>query len=131
MLDNVTSMHRVPARELMTPFRDIPCLPDTATVADFKRLIEGRNTSYAIMMHRHAVLGLVSMFSVATRKLNDDEPLKPYAEDVLKLPEHGNLKSAFYRLRRNPRHSAVLVDARSHPVGFIRLEDIARYIARP
>ena len=101
------------------------CLQCMATVA-----IMRRETNDAIMMHRHSVVGLVSMFSLVARRLDNDEPLKPYVEEVLNLPETCNLKSAFYRLRRNPRHSAVVVDARSHPVGFIRLEDIARYIAR-
>lgn len=130
MLDNVTSMHRVPVRELMTPFKAVPCLPDTATVADFKRLIDRRETTYAIMVHRHTVVGFVSMFSMVSRKLEDDDLLKPYAEDVLKLQEGRNLKSAFYRLRRNAHHSAVVVDGRNHPVGFVCLEDIARYIAK-
>ena len=130
MLDNVTAMHRTPVRELMTPFSEIPRIPDTATVADFKRLIARRETTDAIMIHRHSVVGLVSMFSLIARRLDDDELLKPYVEEVLSLPESRNLKSAFYRLRRNPHHSAVVVDARRHPVGFVRLEDIARYIAR-
>jgi CBS domain containing-hemolysin-like protein len=130
MLDNVTAMHRIHLREIMTPLDEIPRLPDTATVADFKRLIARRETTYAIMVHRHSVVGLVSMFSLVARKLDNDTMLKPYVEDVLNLPESRNVKSAFYRLRRNPRHSAVVVDARKHPVGFIRLEDIARYIAR-
>ena len=130
MLDNVTSMHRVPVRELMTPFRDIPCLPHTATVADFKQLIARRASTYAILLDRHSVAGMVSMFTVMNRRLGDGDLLKPYAEEVLQLPENRNLKSAFYRLRRNPRHSAVVIDARHHPVGYIRLEDIAHYIAR-
>lgn len=130
MLDNVTSMHRVQVRELMTPFQDIPSLPDSATVDDFKQMIARRKTGYAIMVHRHSVVGLVSMFTVIARKLEGGELLKPYAEDVLRLPESGNLKSAFYRLRRNPHHSAVVVDIRKHPVGFVRLEDIARFIAK-
>ena len=130
MLDNVTSMHRIPLREIMTPISDSPCLPDTATVADFKRLIERRGTTDAIMVHRHSVEGLVSMFPLVARRLDNDTLLKPYVEEVLSLPESCNLKSAFYRLRRNPRHSAVVVDARRHPVGFVRLEDIARYITR-
>ncbi len=130
MLDNVTSMHRMHVREIMTPISDIPRLPDTATVADFKRLIARRETTDAIMVHRHSVEGLVSMFPLVTRRLDNDELLKPYVEEVLNLPESCNLKSAFYRLRRNPHHSAVVVDARRHPVGFVRLEDIARYIAR-
>jgi len=130
MLDNVTAMHRVPVRELMTPFKEIPCLPDTATVADFKRLIDRRGTTYAIMVHRHTIVGFVSMFPIVSRKLKDDDLLKPYAEDVLHIQEGRNLKSAFYRLRRNARHSAVVTDVRHHPVGFVRLEDIARYIAK-
>ncbi len=130
MLANVTSMHRVPIRELMTPLKDIPRLPDTATVADFKRLIDRRGSTYAIMVHRHAIVGLVSMFRLIERRLDDSEPLKNYAEDLLRLPETRNLKSAFYRLRRNPRQSAVVVDVHNHPVGFIQLEDVARYIAK-
>jgi putative hemolysin len=130
MLDNVTAMHRTHVREIMTPISDIPRLPDTATVADFKRLIARHETTDAIMVHRHSVEGLVSMFPLVARRLDNDELLKPYVEEVLNLPESCNLKSAFYRLRRNPRHSAVVVDARKHPVGFVRLEDIARYIAR-
>ena len=130
MLDNVTSMHRTHLREIMTPMSDIPRLPDTATVADFKRLIARRDTTDAIMIHRHSVEGLVSIFPLVARRLDNDDLLKPYVEEVLSLPESCNLKSAFYRLRRNPHHSAVVVDARRHPVGFVRLEDIARYIAR-
>ena len=130
MLDNVTAMHRTPVREIMTPFSEIPRLPDTATVADFKRLIARRETTDALLVHRHSVEGLVSMFSLVPRNLDNDAQLKPYVEEVLSLPESCNLKSAFYRLRRNPRHSAVVIDARKHPVGFVRLEDVARYIAR-
>ena len=56
--------------------------------------------------------------------------LKGCAATVLRIEEGRNLKSAFYRLRRNPRHRAVVVDAHKHPVGFVELEDIARYIAK-
>lgn len=130
MLSTATSMHRLSVRMLMTPFKKVPNLPDTATVADFKRLVARRNTTYAILMHRHQVVGMISMFTIVNRKLNDSDELKPYVEDVLNLEESRNLKSAFYRLRRNPRHSAVIVDALKHPIGMLRLEDIARYIAR-
>lgn len=129
MMNNATSMHGVSVRMLMTPFRKIPRLSENATVADFKRLMAKRGEPYAILMHKHSVVGIISMFSVVKRKLDDSEPLKPYAEDVMKIEEFRNLKSAFYRLRRNPRHSAVIVDSHHHPVGFLRLEDIARYIA--
>jgi CBS domain containing-hemolysin-like protein len=130
MMDNVTSMHQIPVRTLMTPFRKVPRLPDTATVADFKRLAARHEKGYAVLMHKHHVTGIVSMFSVVNRRLEDDALLASYAEDVVKLKEGSNLKSAFYRLRRNPRHSAVIFDVRHHPVGYIQLEDIARYIAR-
>lgn len=130
MLDNVTSMHRIPVRMLMTPFKKVPILHDDATVADFKRLIARRETTDAILMHSTNVLGMVSMYSIVTRNLNDDEVLKPYAEDLLKIQDSRSLKSAFYRLRRNPHHSAVVVDARNHPIGFVRLEDVASYIVK-
>lgn len=129
MMDNATSMHSTPVRSLMTPLKQIPRLPETATVADFKRLCARHQSADALLMDRHHVVGLVSLFSIINRKLADDQPLRPCAEDVLEIQENRNLKSAFYRLRRNPRHSAVVVDARKHPVGFIRLEEIARYIA--
>ncbi len=129
MVDNATSMHSVPVRALMVPLKKIPCLPRSATVADFKRLAARRNFAYALLMDKHAVAGMVSMFTIVNRKLGNDKPLGPYADEVLEIQENRNLKSAFYRLRRNPRHSAVILDARKHAVGFIRLEDIARYIA--
>jgi putative hemolysin len=128
MLDNVTSMHRTSIRSLMTPFNQVPHCEPKATVADLKQLIQLYRTPYAVVVHHHSVVGYVSLFSVVSRKLVEKEHLKPCVEDVLVLPEGRNLKSAFYRLRRNPRHCAVVVDARRHPVGFIRLEDIARYI---
>lgn len=128
MLDNVTSMHRTSIRSLMTPFNRVPHCSPKATVADLKRLIKCYRTPYAVVVRHHAVVGYVSLFTVVSRRLAEDEVLEPYVEDVLVLPEGRNLKSAFYRLRRNPRHCAVVVDARRHPVGFIRLEDIARYI---
>jgi CBS domain containing-hemolysin-like protein len=130
MMDNATSMHRISARMLMTPFKKVPRLQEDATVADFKRLVARRNVGYAVLMHKHSVVGMVSMFTIINRKLDDDEPLSPYVEDILRLAENRNLKSAFYRLRRNPHHSAVIIDAHRHPVGFVQLEDIARYIAR-
>jgi CBS domain containing-hemolysin-like protein len=130
MMDHVTSMHRISVRTLMTPFKKVPRLSDEATVADFKRLIARRGESYAILMHKHSAVGFISMFTVIKRNLDDAELLKPYAEDVLGLQENRNLKSAFYRLRKNPRHSAVIMDAHRHPVGFLRLQDIARYIAQ-
>lgn len=130
MVDNATTMHRIPVRMLMTPFKKVPVLPDDATVGDFKKLVARRRTPDAVLMHRHLAVGMVSMFSIVNRNLSDDALLKPYADDLLKLQENRNLKSAFYRLRRNPRHSAVVVDARNNPLGFIRLEDVARYIVK-
>ncbi len=130
MVDNVSTMYQVPVRMLMTPFKKMPQLPDTATVADLKVLLARRETVHVVLMHKHSVVGLVSLFTVINRKLADTEPLKPYANEVLRLEEGRNIKSAFYRLRRNPRHSAVVFDSMNHPVGFIRLEDIARYIAK-
>ena len=78
----------------------------------------------AIENGKHAVLGNVELDATL------GPILKAYADDPLKINESRSIKSAFYRLRRNPRRSAVVVDARNHPVGFIRLEDIARYIAK-
>lgn len=129
MVENATSMHRVPVRTLMVPLKAAPSLPATATVADFKRLCARRASAQALLMDRHKVLGLVSLFGVVGRKLGDTQLLRPCVEDVLEIPGNRNLKSAFYRLRRTPCRSAVVVDARRHPIGFIRLEDIARYIA--
>jgi putative hemolysin len=129
MMDNATSMHSVPVRRLMAPLKRIPRLPVTATVSDFKRLVARRNTAFALLMDKHAVVGMVSIFTIVNRKLSDEATLEQYADEILELQENRNLKSAFYRLRRNPKHSAVVLDARKHPVGFIRLEDIARYIA--
>ena len=129
MMDNATSMHDVPVRMLMTPSRAIPRLPIEATVADFKRLMDRRNSTTALFMNKHNVVGMISMFTIINRKLSDKDTLRPYATEVLSLQEGRNLKSAFYRLRRNPQHSAIVMDARNHPVGLIRLEDIARYIA--
>ncbi len=129
MMDNVTSMHSVPVRTLMTPFKKTPQLPSHATVSDLKRVVARHRCAFAVLMQKHSVVGMVSIFSVVNRKLGDDDPLRPYAGDVLEIQESRSLKSAFYRLRRNPHHSAVILDARHHPVGFIRLEDIARYIA--
>ena len=130
MLENVTTMHRTRIREVMTPFRQIPSLDEEATVADFKRLVRQYRTSYAIIVQRHRVIGYVSLFTVVSRKLGDQAQLLPYVDDVLLLAENRNLKSAFYRLRRNPHKCAVVVDGRGHPAGFIRLEAVARYIAK-
>ncbi len=130
MMDNVTEMHSVPVRMLMSPFKKVPVLPDTATVGDFKQLIARRDITDAVLMHRHMAVGMVSMFSLINRNLPADQPLKPYAGDLLKIEEQRSLKSAFYRLRKHPWHRAVVTDSRGHPVGFIRLEDIARYIAK-
>jgi putative hemolysin len=130
MMDNTTSMHNVPVRSLMTPLKKSPRLPHDATVADFRRLCARRKSSYALLMSsRYEVVGMVSLFGVVNRGLSDEELLMPYVEEVLDIAEMRSLKSAFYRLRRNARHSAVVLDARKHPVGFIHLEDIARYIA--
>ena len=129
MMDNATSMHRVPVRNLMTPFKEVPRMPVDATAADFKRLVAKRNATYAVLMQKHRAVGWVSMFAVVNRKMVDVDLLQVCAEDLLILHENRNLKSAFYRLRRNPRHCAVVVDGRKHPVGFIQLEDIARFIA--
>jgi CBS domain containing-hemolysin-like protein len=130
MIDNVTTMYQVPIRTLMTPFKKMPQLPDSATVADLKEVLSSHETLYVVLMHKNTVVGLVSMFTVINRRLADTDLLKPYAHESLKLDESRNLKSAFYRLRRNPRHCAVVFDALHHPVGFIRLEDIAHYIVK-
>lgn len=130
MVDNATTMHSIPVRMLMSPIKKVPTLQDSATVGDFKHLVARRETSDAVLMHRHMAVGMVNMFSIINRNLDDEEPLKPYADDLLQIEESRNLKSAFYRLRKHPRHSAVITDARGHPVGFVRLEDIARYIVK-
>jgi len=129
MLEHVVSMHRVPVRQLMKPIKQLPKLPEDAVLADFRRLVGRRGTAYVALTGHHRITGLVSLFTLAQRTLEDSEKLKPYAESVLEVRESQNLKSAFYRLRRNPRHMAVVVNTHKHPVGFIHLEDIARFIA--
>ena len=129
MLENATSMHDVPVRRLMRPLRKTATLPAGATVADFRRVVARHRSSFAVLIEHHRATGLVSMFAVVNRRLDNNAPLRPYAESVLQIPEHRSIKSAFYRLRRNPRHCAVVVDSRQHPLGLLRLEDIARYIS--
>ena len=129
MVDRVSNLHQLSVRTLMTPLRQMPTLPPSASVADFRKLCAQRKTSEALLIEKHTVLGLVSIFSLIPRKLADDAPIRPYARDVLRLRDTRTLKSAFYRLRRSPRHLAIIVDARDHPIGLLRLEDIARYIS--
>lgn len=129
MMDNATSMHSVRIRELMTPLRQMPLLPADASVADFKRLAARRGTAFALLTEHHRVTGLISMFTVINRRLADDEAVGRYADEVMALEDKRNIKSAFYRLRRTPRHCAVIMDTHRHPIGFVRLEAIARYIA--
>ncbi|MCF7849589.1 MAG: CNNM domain-containing protein [Kiritimatiellales bacterium] len=129
MLENVVSMHRVPVRQLMKPIKQLPKLPEEATMADFRRLVGRQGAAYVALTSHHLITGVVSMFTLAQRTLEDSEKLKPYAGTVLQIEERQNLKSAFYRLRRNPLHLAVVVNVHHHPVGFIHLEDIARFIA--
>lgn len=128
MIDNATSMHGVSVRTLMTPLKKTPCLPDDASVTDLRRLLTRYDTTYAMLMHRHEVVGMISLFTVINRKLDADQKLLPYVEEVLRLEEDRNVKSAFYRLRRNPHHCAVIIDTRGHPAGFVQMEDVARYI---
>ena len=129
MMDNVASMHQVAVRTLAIPLRQAPTLSAQATVADFRKVCTQHKTSYAILLQHHRVVGFISIFAIVPRKLSDETPILPYATTPLLLPETQNLKSAFYRLRRHPRHLAVLIDSRNHPVGLIRLEQIARYIS--
>ena len=128
MIDNATSMHNTPVRQLMEPLKNIPSLHKDATVADLKQLVARKKTAYAILIHQHKAVGMISLFSIIKRRLPDDQPLLPYAGDILKLEEDRNIKSAFFRLRRNPHHCAVIINTRQHPVGFIRMDDIARFI---
>ncbi|MDH3346001.1 MAG: CNNM domain-containing protein [Kiritimatiellaceae bacterium] len=128
MMDNATSMHDTPVRSLMIPLGKTPRLPSDAAVNDFKRLCKQRSTAYALLMDRHRVVGFVSLCSIVNRKLTDDQPVQICAENIPEIKEGRSLKSAFYRLRRNPYHSAVVVDARKHPVGIVKLEEIARHI---
>jgi putative hemolysin len=128
MVENATSMHDVSVRVLMTPFRKVASLPATATVSDFRALNRCCEEDEVILVERQRAVGLIALDTIISRGLGDEVCLRDYAEDLLFLSENRNLKSAFYRLRRNPRHCAVILDARAHPVGLIRLESLARYI---
>ncbi len=81
-------------------------------------------------MKQHQVVGIVGLQEVIARQLPDEAPLRPLAQDALSIEMGRNVKSAFYRLRNNPRHVAAVVDGRGHLVGSIRIDDIARYIAK-
>ena len=129
MLDNVVSMHDTSVRMLMTPIRKTPRLSIDATADDFKKICQQYKTDYALVIDHHRIIGSVSLFQIISRNLSGDQPLKPCIQDVLQIQDHRSIKSVFYRLRRHPRHRAVIIDAREHPVGYISIDAIARYIA--
>lgn len=129
MMEKVSSMHCTKMRSVMTPVNRVPRLKKGATVADFKQTCAQHRMPVALLLEAQQVVGMVSMFSVVNRQLVEDAVLDRYAEEMLCIEEGRNLKFAFYRLRKHPRHCAVVVDARRHPVGFVTLEDIARFLA--
>jgi len=129
MLERVISMHRIPVRQLMKPLRQLPKLPEDSCLADFRELVGQQKTTCVVLMKNHRITGLVSLYAVAQRSLEDNDKIQPYAEKVLEVKENQNLKAVFYRLRRHPRHMAVVVNPYKYPVGFIHMKDIARYIA--
>ena len=89
-----------------------------------------RSGSELFLMKQQQVVGIIGLHEVIARQLSDEDPLRPLAQDALSIEVGRNIKSAFYRLRNNPRHVAAVVDGRGCLVGTVRIDDIARYIAK-
>ena len=130
MMDHVIAMHQMPVRLLMRSVKKSLTLPEEATVGDLKKAVGRRSGSELFLMKQQQVVGIIGLHEVIARQLSDEDPLRPLAQDALSIEERRNIKSAFYRLRNNPRHVAAVVDGRGHLVGTVRIDDIARYIAK-
>lgn len=130
MMDHVIEMHRVPVRILMRPLRKSLTLGVEATVGDLRGLCGRRSGAEVLLIEGQRAVGLVQLEEVLKRRLGDEVQLLPLAQDVLSIEVNRNIKSAFYRLRRNPQQVAAVVDGRGILLGSLRIEDIARYIAK-
>jgi CBS domain containing-hemolysin-like protein len=130
MMDHVIAMHQLPVRLLMRSVKRSLTLPEEATVGDLRRAVGRRSGAELFLMKQQQVVGIIGLQEVIARQLPDEAPLRPLAQDALSIEMGRNIKSAFYRLRNNPRHVAAVVDGRGHLVGSIRIDDIARYIAK-
>ena len=130
MMDHVIAMHRMPIRLLMRSVKKSLTLSEEATVGDLKKAVGRRSGSEIFLLKQQQVVGIIGLHNVIARQLSDEAPLRPLAQDVLSIEVGRNIKSAFYRLRNNPRHVAAVVDGRGHLVGTVRIDDIARYIAK-
>jgi CBS domain containing-hemolysin-like protein len=132
MIDNLVTMHRTPAQQVMKPSATMVQVSEKASVRQVLDLMRTRDVDQVAVHHGPArsITGFINLFDLMDPALSPDDPVKPLLHKTVRVTADMPLTRAFRLLRKRGEQTAVVVDRSVRVVGLLHIRDIARYIVQ-
>ncbi len=132
MIDNLVTMHRTSAQQVMKPAAGMVQVSEKASVRQVLDLMRTRNVDQVAVCRGSArsVTGFINLFDLMDPSLSPDDPVSPLLHKTIRVTADMPLTRAFRLLRKRGEQTAVIVDRSARVVGLLHIRDIARYIVR-
>ena len=129
IFDNISEVHDLEVREVMTPRTEIFALPVTAGVPEARRLVKEKRVS-RIPIHDGRFENLVGLLHATDLLPGRDEAagLRPLLRPLYYVPETKPVVELLSEFRRRGVHFAVAVEESGGIAGIATLEDILEEI---
>jgi len=132
MIDNLVTMHRTSAQQVMKPSATMAQVSEKASVRQVLDLMRARDVDQVAVHHGPArsITGFINFFDLINPALSPDDPVKPLLHKTVRVTADMPLTRAFRLLRKRGEQTAVVVDRSVRVVGLLHIRDIARYIVQ-
>lgn len=130
LVEGVLELEKRTVREVLVPWRDVLCLPDSHTVMSGARILaeHGHSRAPVILEGDHdQVLGIATLGQLVAL----DDPAAPLADHVAEpviVPENARVQRVLALLQSERRQLALVADEHGHYVGIVTVEDLLEEI---
>ena len=132
MIDNLVSMHRTSAQQVMKPASGMTQVSEKAVVRQVIELMRVRGVDQVAVYRGPArsITGFVDLFDLMNPVLRPDDPVKTLLHKTVRVTADMSLTRAFRLLRKRGEQTAIVVDRSVRVVGLLHIRDIARHIVQ-
>jgi len=125
---NIFLLRAKNAQQVMTPLKDVPMLPSTATVAQLRSAVQRSGICFAPIYHRttHNVIGIA--FPRDLLYCQETQRLREVVRSPWFVTENSALMQILKQFRSNGEGVAVILNATGHASGIITLSDVMEEI---
>lgn len=125
---NIFSLRNKDARQVMQPLNKFPCLPSTATVAQFRTIMQQHDINFVPIYHRDVnhIVGIATPRDVI--RIPDSKRVRDYTTAPWFITQNTNVAQILKDFRHNNNSIAIVLDSSGLAIGVLTIGDLVEEI---